>query len=47
MCGDSEMFGGRVSVEEIGIDNVDVASFVEKVLTHDAIVELSGSSFGE
>ena len=46
-----ELFGGWVSVEEVGVDDRDVPSFVERiknfvveVLTHDVIVELSGSS---
>ena len=46
---DSEMFGSRVSPEEVGVDHVDVTSFVERVgdfinevLTHDIIVELLG-----
>ena len=46
-----ELFGGWVSVEEVGVDDRDVPSFIERiknfiveVLTHDVIVELSGSS---
>ena len=46
-----ELFGGWVSVEEVGVDDRDVPSFVERiknfvveVLTHDVIVKLSGSS---
>jgi len=44
------MFGGWVSVEEVGVDDGDVASFtvlerlfefVEEILFHDVIVELS------
>ena len=45
----SEMFGGWVSPEEVRVDHVNVASFVERVcdfvnevLTHDIIVELLG-----
>ena len=41
------MFGGWVSPEEIGVDDVDVASFIERlldlveeVLVHDVVVEL-------
>ena len=44
-----EPFGGWVSVEEVGVDDRDVASFVERlcdlvdqILTHDVIVELPG-----
>ena len=43
------MLGGWVSPEEIGVDHIDVASFVERlgdlvdqVLTHDVIVQLLG-----
>ena len=42
-----ELFGGRMSGEEIGIDDVDVSAFIkrirqllQKVLTHDVVVEL-------
>ena len=49
-----ELFGGWVSVEEVGVDDRDVPSFVERiknfimeVLTHDVIVELSGSTHVE
>ena len=45
------MFGGEISPEEIGVDHIDVASFVERVcdlidqiLTDDVIVELLGSA---
>lgn len=48
------MLNGRVSPEEIGAHYIDVASFVEmlsdlvdQVLTHDGIVELSGSTYTE
>ena len=48
---DSEMLGGWVSPEEIGVDHIDVASFVERlrdlvdqVLAHDIIVQLLGST---
>jgi len=48
-CDDFEMFGGRVSVEEVGIDNRHVTSFVkglfefiEEVLFYDLVVELLG-----
>ena len=47
----SKMFGGRIPPEEIGIDHIDVASFVERlcdlvdqVLKHDIIVQLLGSA---
>ena len=50
-CYDFEMLGGGVSPEEIGVDYIDVASYVERlsdfvdqVLTHDVIVELLGSA---
>ena len=53
-CDDHEMLGGGVSPEEIGVDHIDVASFVERlsdvinqVLTHDVMVELPGSSYIE
>ena len=46
-----ELFGGWVSVEEVGVDDGDVTAFferlcdfVEEVLSHDVIVELSGAS---
>ena len=42
-----ELFGGRMSGEEIGIDDVDVSALVkrirqllQKVLAHDVVVEL-------
>ena len=42
-----ELFGGRISGEETGIDDVDVSPFVkrilqllQKVLAHDVVVEL-------
>ena len=45
------MFGGGVPPEEIGVDDINVTSFVERlgdlidqVLTHDIIVELMGST---
>ena len=48
------MLGGRVSPEEIGVDYIDVASFIERlrdfvdqVLTHGIIVELLGSTYIE
>jgi len=49
------MFGGWVSPEEVGVDDVDIASFiierlcefVEEILSHDVIVELPGSSYIE
>ena len=50
-CQDSEMLGGGVSPEEIGVDHIDVASFVERlcdlidqILTHDVIVKSLGSA---
>ena len=53
-CDDFEMLGGRVSPEEIGVDYIDVASFIERlsnffdqVLTHDVIVQLPGSTYIE
>ena len=46
-----ELFGCWISVEEVGVDDDDVAAFlerlcdfVEEVLSHDPIVELSGAS---
>ena len=49
-CDDMMMFGGRVSPEEVRVDDVDVASFVERsgdfveeILSHDIIVELPGA----
>ena len=45
------MFGGWVSPEEIGVHDVDIASFIERlldlveeVLAHDVVVELLGST---
>ena len=45
------MFGGWVSPEEIGVDDVDIASFIERlldlveeVLAHDVVVELLSST---
>ena len=45
------MLGSRVSPEEIRVDHIDVASFVERlgdfvdqVLTHDVIVQLLGAA---
>ena len=54
-CDDFEIFGGWVSPEEVGVDDVDMPSliierlcdFVEEILSHDVIVELSGSSYIE
>ena len=44
-CDHSKMFGGGIPPEEIGVDHIDVASFVERlrdlvdqILTHDVIV---------
>jgi len=49
-----ELFGGWISVEEVRVDDGDVATFferlcdfVEEVLSHDVIVELSGASYIE
>ena len=49
-CDHTKMFGGGVSPEEVRVDDVDVASFVERsgdfveeILSHDVIVELSGA----
>ena len=46
-CDDTRIFGGRVSPEEVRVDNVDVVSFVERsvdfveeILLHEVIVEL-------
>jgi len=45
-----ELFGGWVSVEEVGVDESDVTAFLKRlrdfveVLSHDIIVELSGAS---
>ena len=45
------MFGEGIPPKEIGVDDINVASFVERlgdlidqVLTHDVIVELMGST---
>ena len=45
------MFGGGVSPEEVRVDDVDVASFIERscdfveeILSHDVIVELPGAA---
>ena len=50
-CDDSEVFGGGIPPEEIGVDDINVTSFVERlsdlidqVLTHDVIIELMGST---
>ena len=50
-CDDSEVFGGGIPPEEIGVDDINVTSFVERlsdlidqVLTHDIIVELMGAT---
>ena len=50
-CDDTKMFGGGVSPEEILVDDVDVASFlersgdfIEEILSHDVIVELPGAT---
>ena len=50
-CDDSEVFGGGLPPKEIGVDDVNVSLFVERlgdlidqVLTHDVIVELMGST---
>ena len=50
-CDDSEVFGGGIPPEEIGVDDINVTSFVERlgdlidqVLTHDVIVELMGAT---
>ena len=44
------MFGGRIPPKEVGVDHIDVTSFVERlsdlidqILTHDVIVQLMGS----
>ena len=46
-----QLFGGLISVEEVGVDDGDVTAFlerlcdfVEEVLSHDVIIELSGAS---
>ena len=51
MRGYFEVFGGWVSVEEVWVDDGDVAAFIERlcdfveeVLSHDIIVELPGTS---
>ena len=51
---DSEVLCGGVSPEEIGVDHIDVPSFVQRlndlidqVLTQDVMVELAGSSYIE
>jgi len=49
----TEMFGGGVSPEEVRVDDVNIASFIERcefieeILSHDVIVELPGSSYIE
>ena len=49
-----QMLSDTVSPEEIGVDHIDVASFVKRMcdlvnqgLTHDIIVELPGSTYIE
>ena len=46
-CDDPKMFGGGVSVEEVGVHHVNVAAliqglcdFINQVLSHDVIVQL-------
>ena len=53
-CGDFEMFGGRVSQEEIGVEHINVTSFVERIpdfieeiLFHDLVIQLAWSSYIE
>ena len=50
-CDDTKMFGGGVSPEEVRVDDVDVASFIERsgdfveeILSHHVIVELPGAA---
>ena len=50
LCDDMKMFGGWVSPEEVRVDDIDVASFVERsgdfveeILSHDVIIELPGA----
>ena len=45
------MFGGRIPPKEVGVDNIDVTSFVERmgdltdqILAHDVIIKLMGST---
>ena len=51
MCDDFKMFGGRISPKEVRFDDIDVASFVERlrhfveeIFSHDVVVELPGAS---
>ena len=53
-CDDPKIFGCGISPEEIGIDDINIASFVqrlcdfvEEVLLHDVIVELMCSAYIE
>ena len=50
-CDDSEMLGSGIPRKEIGVDDINVASFVERfgdlidqILTHDVVIELMGSA---
>ena len=50
-CDDSEVFGGGIPPKEVGVDDINVTSFVERlgdlidqILTHDVIIELMGST---
>ena len=50
-CDDSEMFGGWIPPQEVGVYLIDVTSLVERlchlidqILTHDVIVKLLGST---
>ena len=49
-CDDLEVFGGRIPPKEVGVDDINVTSFVERlsdlidqILAHDIIIELMGS----
>ena len=53
-CDDSEMFGGWIPPQEVGVYLIDVTSLVERlchlidqILTHDVIVKLLGSPYIE
>ena len=50
-CDHPKMFGGGFPPEEIGVDHIDVASFVKRlcdlvdqILPHDVIIQLLGST---
>ena len=43
-CDDSEVFGGLVSPDEIGVDHSNLASFVQRLCDFDVIVKFVGST---